>query len=39
VVQSSEDARAAERIAWRVEGVHAVVNALSVRPKLSARDR
>lgn len=39
VVQSSEDARAAARIAWGVEGVHAVVNSLSVRPKLSAQER
>lgn len=38
VVQSSEDAQTAERIAWRVEGVHAVVNSLSVQPKLSAKD-
>ena len=38
VVQSSEDALTAERIAWRVEGVHAVVNSLSVQPKLSAKD-
>ena len=39
VVQSSEDAQAAEQIAWGVEGVHAVVNSLSVRPALSAQDR
>jgi hypothetical protein len=37
VVQSEDDARTAERIAWRVEGVHAVINSLSVRPKLSAQ--
>ena len=39
VVRSDEDARAAERIAWRVEGVHEVVNALSVRPAISAQRR
>jgi BON domain/EF hand len=39
VVRSDDDAQAAERIAWRVEGVHAVVNALSVRPAMSARSR
>jgi len=39
VVQSSDDAKAAERVAWDVEGVYAVVNSLSVRPKLSAQDR
>lgn len=39
VVQSSQDARAAERIAWEVEGVHAVINSLSVRPELSAQQR
>jgi len=37
VVHSEDDARAAERIAWRVEGVHAVINSLSVRPRLSAQ--
>lgn len=37
VVQSEDDARDAERIAWGVEGVHAVINSLSVRPKLSAQ--
>lgn len=39
VVQRDDDAQAAERIAWRVEGVRAVVNSLSVRPPLSARTR
>lgn len=39
VVDSDEDARAAERIVWRVEGVHAVVNSLSVRSALSAQGR
>lgn len=39
VVRSDDDALAAERIAWRVEGVHAVVNSLSVRPSLSAQSR
>jgi hypothetical protein len=39
VVPSNDDARAAERIAWRVEGVHAVVDALSVRGARSAPDR
>jgi len=39
VVRSDEEAQAAERIAWRVEGVHAVVNALSVQPALSAQRR
>ena len=38
VVRSGEDARAAERIAWGVEGVHAVVNTLSVRPEVSAQE-
>jgi hypothetical protein len=37
VVHSEDDAKAAERIAWRVEGVHAVINSLSVRPRLSAQ--
>jgi osmotically-inducible protein OsmY len=39
VVQRDDEAQAAERIAWRVEGVRAVVNSLSVRPPLSARTR
>jgi hypothetical protein len=39
VVRSDQEAQAAERIAWRVEGVHAVVNSLSVRPALSAQSR
>jgi BON domain/EF hand len=38
-VRSEDDAQAAERIAWRVEGVHAVDNALLVRPPFSARSR
>ena len=38
-VRSDDDVQAAERIAWRVEGVHAVINSLSVRPKLSAQER
>jgi hypothetical protein len=38
-VRSDDDAQAAERIAWRVEGVHAVDNALSVRPAFSAKNR
>lgn len=36
VVHSDDEAQAAARIAWRVEGVHAVVNALSIRPALAA---
>ena len=39
VVRGDEDARAAERIAWRVDGVRAVVNSLSLRPALSAQER
>ena len=39
VVRSDGEAQAAERIAWRVEGVRAVVNSLSVRPSLSAQGR
>ncbi|HKI63029.1 MAG TPA: BON domain-containing protein [Burkholderiales bacterium] len=39
VVHSDQEAQAAERIAWRVEGVHAVVNSLSVQPALSAQTR
>jgi len=39
VVHSSDEARAAERIAWRVEGVRAVLNSLTVQPALSARNR
>ncbi|HUJ87508.1 MAG TPA: BON domain-containing protein [Burkholderiales bacterium] len=39
VVHRDDEAQAAERIAWRVEGVRAVVNSLSVRPSLSARSR
>jgi hypothetical protein len=38
-VRSDDEAQAAERIAWRVEGVRAVVNSLSVRPALSAQRR
>ena len=38
-VRSDEEAQAAERIAWRVEGVRAVVNSLSIRPALSAQGR
>ena len=38
-VRSDGEAQAAERIAWRVEGVRAVVNSLSVRPSLSAQGR
>ena len=37
VVDSDEDGQAAERIVWRVEGVRAVVNSLSVRSALSAQ--
>jgi len=39
VVRSDQEAQSAERIAWRVEGVRAVDNSLSVRPTLSASDR
>lgn len=39
VVHSSDEARAAERIAWRVEGVRAVRNSLTVQPALSAQTR
>lgn len=39
VVPSEDDAQAAVRIAWRVEGVHAVDNALLIRPALSAKNR
>ena len=39
VVRSDDEAQAAERIAWRVEGVRAVVDSLSVRPALSAPSR
>jgi osmotically-inducible protein OsmY len=39
VVHRDDEAQAAERIAWRVEGVRAVVNSLSVQPSLSARNR
>ncbi len=39
VVRRDDEAQAAERVAWRVEGVRAVVNSLSVRPSLSARTR
>ena len=39
VVHRDDEAQAAERIAWRVEGVRAVVNSLSVQPSLSAQNR
>jgi BON domain len=39
VVRDEDDIVAAERIAWRVEGVHSVVSSLSVRPALSAQGR
>jgi BON domain len=39
VVRGDEGARAAERIAWRVDGVRAVVNSLSVRSALPAQGR
>jgi len=39
VVHSDEQAQAAGRIATQVEGVHAIVNSLSVRPAQSAQRR
>ena len=36
-VRSDEDARAAERVVWRGEGVHAGVNSLSLQPALSEK--